>query len=188
MRIQPILGKTVDPGISLVNERSFFPYLSQTSRHWADFLEAQSIADSAGGRRVHISALWHVLIDGLAAIWPASRTTLGGTPLGDVWPCEALRGSKSHFSEGDDLVPFHKLTGWTTYSLLEPMQVILKWKFDGLEDLTGLPEYRNGQLPITLSAFAGLITDKEGKLFRWSLLGSRRPRVTTRRNPPLPLS
>jgi hypothetical protein len=46
--------------------------------------------------------------------------------------------------EGDDLVPFHKLTGWVTYSLIEPMEKILGWKFEGLEDMTGLPEYRNG--------------------------------------------
>lgn len=41
-------------------------------------------------------------------------------------------------------MPFHKLTGWTTYSLIEPIEEILGWKFDGLEDMTGLPEYRNG--------------------------------------------
>lgn len=96
---------------------------------------------------MHIAVLWHVLIEGLAAIWPASRTTLGGIPLGDVWPCTALRNNASQpITEGDDLIPFHKLTGWTTYSLLEPLQVILNWKFDGLEDMTGLPEYRNGAL------------------------------------------
>ena len=50
--------------------------------------------------------------------------------------------------EGDELVPFHKLTGWTTYSLVEPIEKILGWKFDGLEDMTGLPEYRNGALPV----------------------------------------
>lgn len=41
-------------------------------------------------------------------------------------------------------MPFHKLTGWTTYSLIEPIEKILGWRFDGLEDMTGLPEYRNG--------------------------------------------
>lgn len=116
--------------------------------NFEDYLELQSIEDTEGGRRVHISALWNALIDGLAVIWPSSRTTLGGTPLGDVWPCHALasRSSRGPAVAGDNLVPFHKLTGWTTYSLLEPLQVILKWKIDGLEDMTGLPEYRNGQL------------------------------------------
>ena len=70
------------------------------------------------------------------------RTTLGGVPLGDVWPCDALKGHAP--AKGDELVPFHKLTGWTTYSLIEPIEKILGWKFDGLEDMTGLPEYRNG--------------------------------------------
>jgi Protein of unknown function (DUF1688) len=46
--------------------------------------------------------------------------------------------------EASDLIPFHKLTGWTTYSLIEPMESILGWKFTGVESLTGLPEYRNG--------------------------------------------
>jgi hypothetical protein len=41
-------------------------------------------------------------------------------------------------------VPFHKLTGWTTYSLLEPLQAVLGWRVEGTEDMTGLPEYRNG--------------------------------------------
>ena len=41
-------------------------------------------------------------------------------------------------------MPFHKLTGWTTYSLVEPIEKVLGWKFEGLEDMTGLPEYRNG--------------------------------------------
>jgi hypothetical protein len=110
-----------------------------------DYLESESIADGPS-RRVPLAALWHVLVTGLAPIWPKDRTTLGGVPLGDVWPCDAL---KSHAhppgdSEGDELVPFHKLTGWTTYSLIEPIEKILGWRFDGLEDMTGLPEYRNG--------------------------------------------
>jgi len=56
--------------------------------------------------------------------------------------------------EGDELVPFHKLTGWTTYSLVEPIEKILGWKFDGLEDMTGLPEYRNGGLLLDLGVIS----------------------------------
>jgi Protein of unknown function (DUF1688) len=109
-----------------------------------DFLESESIADGSS-RRVPLAALWHVLVSGLASIWPTDRTTLGGVPLGDVWPCDALKvHAAAAVGEGDELVPFHKLTGWTTYSLIEPIEKILGWKFDGLEDMTGLPEYRNG--------------------------------------------
>lgn len=98
-------------------------------------------------RTVPIAALWHALLTGLNPIWPPSRTSIGGISLGDVWPCSALKTSLGpSWKEGDDLVPFHKLTGWTAYSLIEPMQKLLKWKFEGLEDMTGLPEYRNGAL------------------------------------------
>jgi len=51
-------------------------------------------------------------------------------------------------------VPFHKLTGWITYSLIEPMEKILGWRFDGIEDLTGLPEYRNGGLLLDLGVLS----------------------------------
>jgi hypothetical protein len=42
-------------------------------------------------------------------------------------------------------MPFHKLSQWLTYSLLEPFE----WAgvhVEGLGALTGLPEYRNGGL------------------------------------------
>lgn len=44
-------------------------------------------------------------------------------------------------------MPFHKLSQWLTYSLLEPFG----WAgvtVEGIDDLTGLPEYRNGGLLI----------------------------------------
>ncbi|CCM00360.1 uncharacterized protein FIBRA_02390 [Fibroporia radiculosa] len=122
-----------------------------------DFLESESIAEGST-RRVHIFCLWTVLIEGLASIWPATRTTLGGVLLGDVWPCNALKSSA--VAEGDELVPFHKLTGWITYSLIEPIQKVLGWEFEGLEHMTGLPEYRNGGLLVDL----GVLTLRDGAL------------------------
>ena len=115
----------------------------------ADYLESKSSASDDGSRSVPVSALWHVLIDGLQTIWP-KRYELQGVPLGDVWPCGALPSAE----EGDNFVPFHKLTGWTTYSLLEPLQKILKWKFTGIEHMTGLPEYRNGKRHFVSDALA----------------------------------
>ena len=44
-------------------------------------------------------------------------------------------------------MPFHKLSQWMTYSLIEPFE----WtgtRVYGLDALTGLPEYRNGGLLI----------------------------------------
>ena len=50
-------------------------------------------------------------------------------------------------------VPFHKLSQWLTYSLIEPFQ----WAevaVTGLDELTGLPEYRNGGLLLDLGVLA----------------------------------
>ena len=70
---------------------------------------------------------------------------MNGVSLGDVWPCAVLRPQSNKINiPGDDLVPFHKLTGWITYSLIEPIERIMHWEFTGKEDMTGLPEYRNG--------------------------------------------
>ncbi|KAI0752955.1 hypothetical protein C8Q80DRAFT_1149392 [Daedaleopsis nitida] len=123
--------------------------------HIIDFLDSESIAEN-GTKRVHIFALWTALIDGLAPIWPATRTSLGGTSLGDVWPCDALKKSidGGAYQEGDELVPFHKLTGWITYSLIEPIEKILGWKIEGIEFMTGLPEYRNGGLLLDLGVLS----------------------------------
>lgn len=75
-----------------------------------------------------------------SGIWP-SGNAIGTVPLGDCWRHEAVRG------EGltDGWMPFHKLSQWLTYSLLEP----LAWsgvQVRGVDQLTGLPEYRNGGL------------------------------------------
>lgn len=99
-----------------------------------DYLEKHTEVQNVAPE-MPVSALWHVLIEGLQVIWP-SRFQLNGISLGDVWPCEVLN---------DDYVPFHKLTQWTCYSLLEVIQKIMGWKVTGIENMTGLPEYRNGK-------------------------------------------
>jgi len=78
----------------------------------------------------------------LSRIWPASDS-IGTVSLGDCWRHSAVRG------EGltDGWVPFHKLSQWLTYSLLEPFE----WSGVKVRDvhlLTALPEYRNGGLLI----------------------------------------
>jgi hypothetical protein len=45
----------------------------------------------------------------------------------------------------DGLVPFHKLSQWLAYSLVEPLQWAGLTVTD-MDGLTGLPEYRNGGL------------------------------------------
>ena len=77
---------------------------------------------------VNAAAILAAILDKLSPIWPL--------PMGDVWP-HAVIG----------LVPFHKLSQWLSYSLVEPLQGA-DLKVTGLDALTGLPEYRNGGLLI----------------------------------------
>jgi hypothetical protein len=83
--------------------------------------------------------LSHLLM-GLSGIWPAGNT-IGTQPLGDCWRHSAVRGD----GLTDGWVPFHKLTQWMTYSLLEPFQAS-GVTVHGIDQLTALPEYRNGGL------------------------------------------
>ena len=58
-------------------------------------------------------------------------------------------------------MPFHKLSQWLSYSLLEP----LAWAgltVTGLDALTGLPEYRNGGLLLD----GGLIVPRDARLLQ----------------------
>lgn len=83
---------------------------------------------------------------------------LGDVPLGDAWPCSILQASAT--APGDEIVPFHKLTQWLTYSVIEAIVKVLKWDIVGKEDMTGLPEYRNGGLFLDL----GVLSLKDGAL------------------------
>jgi len=80
------------------------------------------------------------LLDHLGSIW-LTGNQLQGVPLGDCWQHPLAGGTG--LTAG--WVPFHKLSQWLTYSLLEPFE----WAGITLTDidgLTGLPEYRNGGL------------------------------------------
>lgn len=81
-----------------------------------------------------------MLLAMLSRIWPADNT-IDGEPLGDCWRHGAVPGVGATAG----WMPFHKLSQWLTYSLLEPFA----WagvEVTGIDALTGLPEYRNGGL------------------------------------------
>jgi Protein of unknown function (DUF1688) len=69
-------------------------------------------------------------------IWPG-RISLAGVPLGDC--------GRHSVVPGDGLVPFHKLSQWLAYSLVEPLAGA-GLRITHLDGLTGLAEYRNGGL------------------------------------------
>jgi len=95
-------------------------------------------------RYLSASTVLTAVLFGLADIW-SGRMAIAGVNLGDTWEHSALEGT----SPGAQYVPFHKLSQWLTYSLLEPLQE-LGLTITGLDDLTGLAEYRNGGLCIDL--------------------------------------
>jgi hypothetical protein len=76
----------------------------------------------------------------LGPIWPG-RIVLGGMSLGDTWKHPAIRRADAT----NGLVPFHKLSQWLAYSLIEPLQRS-GLKVADVDGLTGLAEYRNGGL------------------------------------------
>jgi hypothetical protein len=84
------------------------------------------------------------VLDAFGPIWP-SRLQIGGENLGDVWRHSQI--VTRDLTSG--LIPFHKLSQWLTYSLIEIFQDAGDEVTD-VGELTGLPEYRNGGLFIDL--------------------------------------
>ena len=104
---------------------------------------------TANGGRDTVSAaeILGEVLRTLGPIWTSGRS-VQGLLAGDVWP-HRWAGSATG-NGGDDpttggWVPFHKLSQWLSYSLLEPLQWAGMTVTD-LDALTGLPEYRNGGL------------------------------------------
>lgn len=97
-------------------------------------------ASSAPSGAVDAHDLLVMLLTSMSRIWP-SGNMIDDEPLGDCWRHDAVGGPG--LTAG--WLPFHKLSQWLTYSLIEP----LGWAgvtVTGVEALTGLPEYRNGGL------------------------------------------
>eukprot|EP00457_Paulinella_chromatophora_P002145 gb/GEZN01002149.1/.p1 GENE.gb/GEZN01002149.1/~~gb/GEZN01002149.1/.p1 ORF type:complete len:780 (+),score=83.75 gb/GEZN01002149.1/:34-2373(+) len=121
-------------GKALSAHPEFFGHEIARPGHIADFV-LKHVQDN----HVHINTLWKAIIEGLESIWPEN---ISGVRRGDVWTYSPM---KVVGHPGSDMVPFHKLSQWLTYSLLEPLQD-LGIIFDGMDLLTGLAEYRNGGL------------------------------------------
>jgi uncharacterized protein DUF1688 len=96
------------------------------------------------GGRLPAAAVLEAVLAAFGDIWPG-RLSLGGVNLGDVGrhPAAAAEGPT------DRLVPFHKLSQWLTYSLVEPLEEA-GIEVTDLDGLTALAEYRNGGLLIDL--------------------------------------
>jgi hypothetical protein len=108
-------------------------------------------------RREKLTApdILRMLLQLLGPIWPG-RISLGGIPLGDCGRHPAVPGA--------GFVPFHKLSQWLTYSLVEPLEAA-GLPVAEIDRLTGLPEYRNGGLFMD----CGIIEPRDPALLRRSL-------------------
>lgn len=96
---------------------------------------ADLLSGEARDGKLPAARILAVLLEGLADAWPA-RVVVDGVNVGDVG---------EHPAAAEGMVPFHKLSQWLTYSLLEPFES-LGLEIVELDALTGLPEYRNGGL------------------------------------------
>ncbi len=111
----------------------------------------------APGVEVPAAEVLRAVLDAFSPVWLTGQS-LQGLPLGDVWPHPLAGGTADDpaLAPADGRVPFHKLSQWLSYSLLEP----LSWagaRVTGLDALTGLPEYRNGGLLLD----AGVIVPRD---------------------------
>ncbi|HEV7286100.1 MAG TPA: URC4/urg3 family protein [Kaistia sp.] len=114
-------------------------------------------ADEDG--RVSAPKILELVLEALGPIWP-SRLLREGVALGDTWEHRKLITDDAT----SGLMPFHKLSQWLTYSLIEP----LLWtgvEVIDLDGLTGLPEYRNGGLFLDF----GVLVPRDSAAFarRW---------------------
>ncbi|RZL03269.1 MAG: DUF1688 family protein [Rubrivivax sp.] len=106
--------------------------------------------------KIPATAVLTLLLNTLGDIW-SGRHQLDGVNLGDCW---------RHPNAPDGWVPFHKLSQWLTYSLLEPLEDAGLTITD-LDDLTGLPEYRNGGLLLDLGVLQA--RDRAFHTQRWTV-------------------
>jgi hypothetical protein len=111
---------------------------------------------SGGGGEVKAQSILAAVLDKLSPIWPL--------PMGDVWRHPAI-----------GLVPFHKLSQWLSYSLVEPLEGA-GLRVVELDQLTGLPEYRNGGLLVD----AGALRPKQRALLETTFAAGDEPIVEWR--------
>lgn len=106
--------------------------------------------------RLDVLVLWDVLQKVLIPSWPKDRTSVNGFPLGDAWLLTTLQKRTDPLKQGhaSNIQPFHKLTQWLTYSLMVPFQRVLGMEWDNAQQLTGLPEYRNGGLFVDMGVLS----------------------------------
>jgi GTP cyclohydrolase II len=136
-------------GAALESHPEYFGYEVPRPGNLVDYL-----LGLAKNGKVGVKAIWDAITLGLQEMWPVRA---GGVRHGDVWSHNLL---KQMGKPGSDMIPFHKLLQWLTYSLIEPLQKV-GIEVTDLDQLTALAEYRNGGLLMD----TGVITPKKQEAF-----------------------
>jgi hypothetical protein len=112
------------------------------------------LSGSGASRSIAAADILRALLAALGGIW-LTESRIGDTSLGDTWrhPHAGGMGAASGW------VPFHMLSQWLAYSLLEPFE-LAGIKVSGRDALTALPDMNNGGLLID----TGVITFKDREL------------------------
>jgi hypothetical protein len=121
---------------------------------------------SAHHEELPAAEILRTLLYALGPIWPG-RISLAGVRLGDCGRHPAV--------PGNGIVPFHKLSQWLAYSLVEPLSAA-GLRVTRLDGLTGLAEYRNGGLFID----CGVIEPRDPALLQGPLEALSEPVVEWR--------
>ena len=108
-----------------------------------DYLTRSQVTGVLEARDILIAVL-----HGMGEIWP-DGSWIDNVAIGDAGYHEVVK--RSDITDG--IVPFHKLSQWMSYSLIEPLQEA-GFKVNNLDALTGLAEYRNGGLFIDTKAIS----------------------------------
>ncbi|KAI7873923.1 DUF1688-domain-containing protein [Lichtheimia hyalospora FSU 10163] len=108
-------------------------------------LEHSSTIKTKKGALILLETLWPV-VQCMGELFVAERPSgKGGIPgYGDVFPCGAIQYNSNDST--DHYVPFHLMSQWLVYSLIEPMERLLGATIEGTELLTPLANFRNGGL------------------------------------------
>lgn len=132
------LGKTIEAG-----ELYFRGSLVSRPGHLVDYF-----LQKCPNKKIEAEFILKTVLKGFGPIWPG-RILMNEINLGDTWRHPKVGDG------ADGFVPFHKLSQWLTYSLLNPLED-LGFEVMNLSHLTGLAEYRNGGLMLD----TGLIEPK----------------------------
>ncbi len=125
---------------------------------------------AGGATEVRAHDVLQALLETLGGIWPQGAR-IGDVAVGDAWRHPAAGGDGATAG----WVPFHKLSQWLTYSLLEPFESA-GLRIVAPDALTGLAEYRNGGLLVD----AGVVVPRDAAAFAAPLAPGAEPIVEWR--------